>query len=162
MVHRAMPTRSTASYGSLLSARPARYGLRVSDRVALCPTCETARRIDLNDTLYTHLSAETRTMGSEKTWIDCQGSQGRALVASVIDFAAPAVPDELLMSIRATQGENFRRIIRLEGLIQLHKDYTLTTDEVVAGRNRQRIQEHLDAIKMMHAENELLRALLAA
>jgi hypothetical protein len=162
MSYRAMPTRSTVSYGSLQSARPARYGLNFTDRIALCPTCGTARRIDVNDTLYTHLSGETRTVGRETDWIECLGSSQRALVAAVVEPVAAAVPDELTTSIRLTQRDNLYRIRHLENQIQMHKDHMIRMDEVGMDRQRARIRENQRVIDMMRAENELLRALLAA
>jgi hypothetical protein len=159
MVHRAMPTRSTVTYGSLLQARPSRCGLQVSDRIAPCPACGLARRINVNDVLYTHLSGETRTVGLETEWVHCDGSRQHVVLAPL--SISDSIPYEFAQVITDTERENFRHIRLLEDAIQVMKDHTLRPDPVAQGRLEQRIKENLYLIEMMRAENEFFGAIAA-
>jgi hypothetical protein len=160
MVHRARPTRSTVRYGSLLQARPSRYGLQFSDRMAVCPLCSATRRVDLNDIFYTHLSGETRMWQSYMEWVDCAGS-GRAAElddASSTDDLLAVAPEALSY----TWDENLARKKQLEDLAQMRCDHLVAT--VVQVRDVESgflVRAYRDAITAIKAENEFLQALLS-
>ena len=169
MVHRSWPTLATASYGSLVSARPsaATYRLHSQDRIAVCSTCNEAHRIDVNDILYTHLNGQTRITGAFTDWLLCPGSGQRVVLSRKTEVTrtealTQVVPNELVMTMRAAKRDNLVKIRRIEDQIQMHKDSMLKADEFNMDRYRQRIREHGESIDMMRMENELLRAALEA
>lgn len=161
MVHRPRPTLATAPYASLISARPsaATHRLSPSDRIAVCPSCSDAHRIDVNDVLYTHLNGQTQTVGVFTDWLLCPGT-GQRVVLSPKKAAIQVVPNELVMSIRGGHRDNLVRIRRIEDQIQMLKDWMLKADEFDKDRYRARIREHSETIDWIKAENELLWAAL--
>jgi hypothetical protein len=153
----------TAEYGSLLSAGSGHSVLRFEDRVAMCPACGMARRIDVNGLLYTHLSGEVRREGSElMCWEDCGGSGQAIFVSRCSGEPEVVIPDELTTLVRVTQRDNLYRLKHLQLQIQIHKDYWCLADEVVRSMHERRMAEHRRSIEDLWAEFDLLSALLAA
>ncbi len=163
MVNRARPTLATASYGSLISARPsaATYRLSPQDRIAVCPSCSEAHRIDVNDVVYTHLNGQTRTTGVFTDWLLCPGT-GRQVELSRTEAPTRAVPNELVLTMRVAKRDNLEKIRRIEDEIQMHKDSMFKADTFNKDRYRERIREYSESIDIMRVENELLRAALEA